>query len=109
MIIIDNNLSPKLSAKLRFKYKNIEHVYDLCLGKTSDIEIWNRAKTENGAILTKDGDFFHLYNAFGHPPKVIWIRSGNVTTQYIVLLMINNAMQVIDFLSQDAYGLLELY
>ena len=49
--------------------------------EADDRAIWRIA---NGlTIVTLDSDFADLAALFGPPPKVIWLRCGNQTTEFI--------------------------
>lgn len=109
MFLIDNNLSPKIAEKITTSFPGSKHVYDIGLDQASDEEVFNYAKNHNFSILTKDADFYHLLNKRGYPPKVVWIRSGNVTTNYIIALLLNNDAAIKNFLSSSSAGILELY
>jgi predicted nuclease of predicted toxin-antitoxin system len=56
-----------------------DHVLDLGMLATPDIEIWRHAEKTGAIILTKDADFaatrIHAVNG----PAVVWVRLGNVT------------------------------
>ncbi|MFN3999001.1 DUF5615 family PIN-like protein [Algoriphagus sp.] len=41
-------------------------------------------KANGYSIVTFDSDFFDLSLIKGHPPKIIWIRTGNLTTDSIL-------------------------
>ncbi len=53
----------------------------------NDVEIWNFAKIENFVIVTFDSDFYDISLINGCPPKIIWIRKGNLTTNQIIALL----------------------
>jgi predicted nuclease of predicted toxin-antitoxin system len=48
--------------------------------KLTDFIIWQFAKANKYVILTFDEDFVELQNLYGYPPKIIWLRTGNVNT-----------------------------
>lgn len=109
MFLIDNNLSPKIADKIKDSFSGCKHVFSLALDQASDEEVFKYAKSNHYAILTKDADFYHLLNKYGYPPKIVWIRSGNFTTEYIISLLINNDIAIQNFLTSPAAGILELY
>jgi predicted nuclease of predicted toxin-antitoxin system len=57
------------------------------LEKASDQEVWEHAKANQFAIVSRDSDFEHRSLLLGHPPKVIWIRLGNCSTRDIEELL----------------------
>lgn len=108
-LLLDNNLSPKICRTLASSYSKVQHVMDIGLDSESDSKIWEFVKQQSGAIVTKDADFFHLLNRYGHPPKVIWIRRGNTTTQHLIQLLEDKYSTIQQFLANPNLGLLELY
>lgn len=44
----------------------------------SDLNLWEYARRNDLIILTKDADFFDLLSLQGSPPKVVWVRTGNL-------------------------------
>jgi predicted nuclease of predicted toxin-antitoxin system len=71
--------------------------------------IWQFAKKNSYTILTFDEDFFELQNLYSYPPKIIWLRTGNVATREIAALLNATESDIIHFLSNDALGIYELY
>jgi predicted nuclease of predicted toxin-antitoxin system len=51
--------------------------------RLTDRLIWEYARDNQYAILTFDEDFAELQNLLYYPPKIIWLRIGNVTTAEI--------------------------
>ena len=109
-LLLDNHLSFRLTHMLRRTYPELHHVKEFQLEKSLDDKIWAFAgQQQNAAIVTKDLDFYHLLNRYGPPPKLIWIRVGNCTTQQIATLLTDQLAQIHSFLLNDANSLLELY
>jgi predicted nuclease of predicted toxin-antitoxin system len=73
-LLIDENLPADLSRTLGAE---CVHVTDLG-GRLTDQEMWDYARDHHLTILTKDADFFDLMSLRGAPPKVIWVRTGNL-------------------------------
>ncbi|HKK19048.1 MAG TPA: DUF5615 family PIN-like protein, partial [Opitutales bacterium] len=44
----------------------------------SDTLLWEVAREKSWIIVTRDTDFFNRMVLSGPPPKVIWIRLGNL-------------------------------
>src|ERR1017187_6485345 len=85
--LIDENLSKKLATKLTSIFSHVTHVSTEGLLNSFDLEIWNFAKTNNYAIITKDYDFSDMSHLLGCPPKVIKLNCGNKSTEYILLAL----------------------
>ena len=53
--------------------------------------------------MTFDSDFYDITVISGHPPKVIWIRTGNLTTNEIVQLLIRKKDAITIFISGEEF------
>jgi len=102
-LLLDQNISYRLVNKISVEFNEVKHVRLLGLENASDIEIWRYAKNYNFAIVTFDADFSDFASIFGHPPKIIWLRSGNKTTQAVAELLVQNAGIINDFLNTVKY------
>jgi len=107
-LLFDNNLSPKLVTKVVDTFPDSNHVSNLGLDKASDLEVWNLARKEGYCLVTKDADFNEILASKGFPPKVIWIRLGNCTTDAILKLLQTHFETIIEFEKDQSAGLLEL-
>lgn len=86
-LLFDENLSEQLVGLLGDVFPDSLHIRPLHGVGTADLMVW-RLAAEHGCILvTKDEDFQRLSISRGAPPKVIWIRFGNCTTQQVALLL----------------------
>ncbi|WP_184550683.1 DUF5615 family PIN-like protein [Mucilaginibacter sp. FT3.2] len=77
--------------------------------RLSDFMIWQFAKANSYTILTFDEDFCELQNLYSYPPKIIWLRTGNVGTQKIADLLNSLKEDINQFLSNDELGIYEVY
>ena len=99
----------KLCRRLEPMFPGSRHVEHVGLDDSPDINVWNFAKTNGLTILTKDSDFNQIVQFYGHPPKVIWLRCGNVTTTYLLSLLVSREQDIRQFLDDPGSGLLEIY
>lgn len=76
--------------------------------RLSDFVIWQFAKSNNYHILTFDEDFTDLQNLFGFPPKIIWMRTGNLNTMEIASKLLLLESSVLDFLLNAELGVFEI-
>lgn len=81
--LIDQNLSFRLVDVLLPRFPGSSHVRDVGLAGEDDERIWRFAKDEGFIIVTKDNDFMARALVRGHPPQVIQICLGNVSTRRI--------------------------
>jgi predicted nuclease of predicted toxin-antitoxin system len=77
--------------------------------RLTDLMIWQFAKANRYTILTFDEDFSELQNMYSYPPKIIWLRTGNVSTNEIAILLIKLKDDIYDFLANDELGIYEIY
>ena len=82
-LLFDQNLSPKLVNRLANLFPGSAHVQSVGLDCTSDDQVWEYARLNGFAIVTKDADFNNLSVVRGSPPKVIWLLLGNCTTTQV--------------------------
>ena len=82
-IWVDAQLPPALASWLREDFEvDATHVEDLGLLHDNDPNIFAAARAAgNVVVLTKDDDFQRLLSQFGPPPRVVWVRCGNVTNR----------------------------
>ena len=96
-LLLDENPSPALAAILSEIYPDISHVRDFDLKSAPDPVVWAHAAREGFTIVTKDSDFHHRSFLYGYPPRVIWIRSGNCSTNDIADLLVKGYQQIVAF------------
>jgi predicted nuclease of predicted toxin-antitoxin system len=82
-LLFDQNLSRKLVGRLADIFPDCSHVQFHDLDDKTDTEIWEFAKLNNFYIVTQDADFAERSRLYGSPPKVIWLRCGNVPTSQV--------------------------
>jgi predicted nuclease of predicted toxin-antitoxin system len=78
------------------------------LEDASDDDIFNYAKTHGFSIVTFDSDFIDLNTMRGIPPKIIWLRTGNLTTKSIAELLAYHVETIEDFLRSEVDEILEV-
>jgi predicted nuclease of predicted toxin-antitoxin system len=108
-LLFDHNLSPKLIHRLAELFPNSNHVYHLGLDRVEDRQVWQYAKTNDFMIVTKDGDYNELLILLGFPPKIIWIRRGNCSTNEIENILRKHYLDIQDLTNTESLGLLTMY
>jgi predicted nuclease of predicted toxin-antitoxin system len=78
-LLFDHNLSYKLVARPDL-FPDSEHVRNVNLHEADDRTVWEYARANGLAIVSKDEDFHQLSFLYGAPPKVGWVRLGDRTT-----------------------------
>jgi predicted nuclease of predicted toxin-antitoxin system len=82
-LLFDQNLSPKLVANLADLFPDSSHVQAAGLDRATDAEVWEYARLNAFAIVSKDEDFSDLSVMRGSPPKVVWLQIDNCTTRQV--------------------------
>ena len=75
----------------------------------NDIEIWDYALLSNLIIVTNDGDFFNLATDKGFPPKVVLLRTGNQSNNYLLELLIKHIDDIKALFLSNEYGFSEIF
>jgi len=99
-LLLDHNLSPKLVSRIEDLYPASTHVYLVGLDTANDRTVWEYARQHGYLLVTKDADFSELLLLYGFPPKIIWIRRGNCSTQTIEQLLRDN-FEAIETMKDD--------
>ena len=107
-LLFDQNISPKIVALIQPQFPDSRQVVQVGLENASDSAIFEFARTNNFAIVTFDSDFVDLSVVKGTPPKIIWLRTGNLTTKAISSLLHGNAANIQNFLNYEENGILEI-
>lgn len=97
-LLFDQNISFRIEKQINVIYKESEHVSSLGLLNADDLAIWNFAKKNDFTIVTFDSDFYDISLLKGNPPKIIWIRSGNLTTNKISEILEAKHLAIRDFI-----------
>ena len=102
-LLFDQNISFRLVDKISKYFPEARQVKQLGLTDSTDWEIWDYAKNNNYTIVTFDADFFDLVTVLGHPPKIIWLRTGNRTTNHLAEILIGRKSVIKEFLTNKQY------
>jgi predicted nuclease of predicted toxin-antitoxin system len=97
-LLLDQNISFRVVEKISWAFPGSMHISNLGLRNKKDIEIWKYAKDKGFAIVTFDADFYNFSLIYGNPPKIIWIKAGNLTTNQIAELLILQKGNIKSFL-----------
>ena len=108
-LLFDQNVSMRILPLILETFPASEQVFRLGLQEADDMDIWEYAKSNDYSIVTKDSDFHELVLLYGIPPKVIWLRCGNRTNDFIAQLILKNSKEILDFLSDNNSFCFEMY
>ena len=79
-LLFDEHLAPRLARRLTDLSPGSTHVFDCGLGGADDGVIWRHAADHGFAVVSKDADFYARSILLGHPPKLLWLNTGNCPT-----------------------------
>ena len=100
-LLFDQNISFRITKKLKDSFPECKHVSDCGLMEKEDLDIWNYAKRQDYSIVTFDADYYDISIINGHPPKIIWIRTGNLKTNQITRLLEYNKEIIKRFIHEE--------
>ena len=103
-LLFDQNISYRIVKKLQSYFPGCLHVSECNLMNCEDSEIQDYAKKENLAIVTFDADFYDISIINDHPPKIIWIRTGNLPTDELAQLLFSNQEIIEAFLHDSEFS-----
>jgi predicted nuclease of predicted toxin-antitoxin system len=107
-LLLDENLPPALAAALEEDFPGSTHVHLCGLESADDAAIWEYARQGGFVIATKDADYEQLSMMKGFPPKVIWIRTGNCTTEALKIVFKRYRGEVEVFCAGETDAILQL-
>ena len=93
-LLFDQNLSRQLVAAVGDLFPDSAHVALVGLAQASDADVWRHAGLNDFVLVSKDADFHQLSLVHGAPPKVVWVRLGNVSTVVIEALLRHHAADI---------------
>lgn len=102
-LLFDQNISFRITEKVCSFFPNSKHIKNIGLTDASDFEIWKYAKIHDFTIITFDADFADIAYIKGCPPKIVWLRTGNMTTNAIVEIIEKHNTTLKEFLEEPAY------
>jgi predicted nuclease of predicted toxin-antitoxin system len=107
-LLFDQNVSFELVSLVAPIFPDSKHVKDFELTRVRDDAIWAFAAENGFAIVSKDSDFVHRALLRGHPPKLVYVRVGNASTERIGQLLLGSQDAIKNFLSDPVESVLTL-
>lgn len=99
-IWVDAQISPAIAAWISSNYGvSAVAIRDLGLRDAKDKEIFEAARQEQAAVMTKDSDFVVLLDRLGPPPQVIWVTCGNTSNARLRDVLTNTLPKALDLLT----------
>lgn len=109
-ILIDQNISYRLLARIESEFPNCFHVKDLDLMDAIDFQIFQYARQNDfDLIFTLDEDFNIIQLEHSIPPKIVWFRVGNCSTRILAQIVLDKAKIIRAFLIDSEAECLEIF
>lgn len=108
-LLLDQNLSYRLLARLEAVFPGSTQVHRLGLEHADDAALWLLARRDGYAIVTKDSDVPDISLVRGFPPQVIWLKCGNTSTERVAKLLLESEDEIKAFLSSGEAACLEIH
>ncbi len=90
-LLFDANISWRIAKTLREQFDDCIHVDNCGLDiPAADSDIWSYGKRNDFVIVTNDADYLNFLNIRGFPPKVILLRTGNQSNNFIEQLLLKH-------------------
>lgn len=107
-LLLDQNLSRRLLPDLSPAFPGSSQVQLLGLESATDVALWEFAKANGYAIVTKDVDFLELMVLRGFPPKIVWLNCGNVSNAVVRDRLVSRTQEIQAFFLASEEGVIEI-
>jgi predicted nuclease of predicted toxin-antitoxin system len=108
-LLFDHHLSPTLVDRLRDLFPESEHVWNVSLHSAPDETVWMYARENGFTVVSKDADFSELSMQFGYPPKLIWLKIKNWSTDHVEQLIRSGYSRIIELPEATDRAILVLF
>lgn len=104
-LLLDENISHKIVASIKEFFPGSSHVRFARMLSIEDEFIFEYAREkEFDAIVTFDEDYRNMSLVKGSPPKIIWLRTGNTTTENLIKILIDKREDILAFLTSVEFN-----
>ncbi len=107
-LLFDQNISFRILKKIASVFPDAQQTNRLMLSQSTDYEVWNFARKNSYCIVTFDSDFIDISVLKGCPPKVIWLKLGNSSTDRIAEVLLKSQGLITEFINNPELCFLEL-
>ena len=108
-LLFDQNISFRIMRLLPHSFADCRHVQSVGLNDCDDPVIWQFAKDNGFTVVTFDADFTEIASRKGFPPKIIRLRTGNLTTAEIAERLLFNFSNITAFIYHSENCCLEIF
>jgi predicted nuclease of predicted toxin-antitoxin system len=79
------------------------------LYEVPDTTVWLYAREHNFTVVSKDADFSEISMELGFPPKLLWLRIKNWSTDHIEELIRSKYPVIVELPAASERGILVLF
>jgi predicted nuclease of predicted toxin-antitoxin system len=97
-LLFDQNLPSRFITSLADLFPDSEHLRFIGLAAADDQTVWDYARENGFAIISKDSDFHQMSFLYGAPPKIVWLRCGNCSVVELEGVVRKNYSEISEFL-----------
>lgn len=108
-LLFDHHLSPSLVARLIDLFPGSKHVWEVGLHNVPDETVWQYAAKHDLTIVSKDADFSEISMELGYPPKLIWLKIRNWSTDQIEELIRSQYARIAELPGASGRAILVLF
>lgn len=108
-LLFDHHLSPSLVGRLADLFPGSEHVWNVALHDVADETVWRYAGDHDFTIVSKDADFSEISMQLGYPPKLIWLKIKNWSTDEVEELIRSRYFLIVELPNATERGILVLF
>ena len=102
--VVDAQLPRRVAHEIRALGCDALHTLDMpAQNRTTDGEIVRFSRLESRVVVTKDSDFVDAFLLRGEPEKLLFITTGNIANNELVLLLRTNWTQIELMLTEGAF------
>lgn len=107
-LLFDENLSHKLADRLTDLFPKSTHVRNVGLKSANHPDVWRFAVENSFIIVSKDADMHDRSLLLVFPPKGVWVRLGNCSTNDAGGLIRDQFANITRFINDDIASFLAL-
>jgi predicted nuclease of predicted toxin-antitoxin system len=111
-LLLDQDISFRLVKAIESYFPGTIHISQVALINASNLVIRKYAIDNSFTIVTYDDDFTNFNLLYGPPPRIIWIRKGNLSNQELADLLLTKKQEIMSFLTEEITnepGILEIF
>ena len=107
--MLDENLSRRIVPFIQDSYPGSTQVALIGLERADDKTVRQYAIDHDFVIATKDADFYEMNILYGQPPKIIWLKIGNLSKADTIRILQDNRIAVEQTLSIENKACIEIF